>query len=109
RRCFLKARELAPEDWRLDLRIGMAYNAAGMHAEARGPLLSAGRQAGKNPLVLYHLGWMHEGAGEWRLATGYYERALAVRPDFTEAAQRLHGVKSSALLGRLWRRLTGKR
>src|SRR5207247_5744554 len=66
RRCFLKAMELSPKDWHLELRIGMAYNRAGLSTQARGPLLSAVRIAGDHPLVLYHLGLASEKPGDWR-------------------------------------------
>jgi tetratricopeptide (TPR) repeat protein len=104
RRCFLKALELAPKDWHLELRIGMAYNQAGMPAAARGPLLSAAHTAagGDNPLVLYHLGRASEGIGDWR-AAGFYERALAARPDFPEARAALEQLRSPGLLARLQR------
>ena len=103
-RCFLKAREQAPDDWRLEVRIGMAYNRARCWARARSPLLSAQRHAPDNPLALYHLGLAQEHLGEERVGAGLYERAVAVRPGFAEAAQALERVRRANFFTRLWRR-----
>ena len=67
-RCFLKAIELAPEDWRLEMRIGMAYNGfSALHpcagfadcllciALRRGEVPNAQKGQGDNCLLLYHL------------------------------------------------------
>jgi tetratricopeptide (TPR) repeat protein len=105
RRCFLKARELAPEDGRVALRTGMAYAEARRFAEAREPLLRARQGMGSNPLLLYTLGRMYEGAGEWEQAAGCYERAAAARAEFTEALDALHRVRSGNPAGRAWGRL----
>lgn len=108
RRCFLKAMELAPRDWHLELRIGMAYNQASLPAAARPPLLAAVRVAGDNPLVLYHLARASEKTGDWRAAIGFYERALAHRPDFPEARAALEQARSPGLLTRVRRWLRSR-
>jgi tetratricopeptide (TPR) repeat protein len=108
RRCFLKAMELSPRDWHLELRIGMAYNSAGIAAQARGPLLSAVRVAGDNPLVLYHLGLASEKTGDWHAAAGFYERAVAARPDFPEGQEALRQARGAGPLARLRQRLKGR-
>jgi tetratricopeptide (TPR) repeat protein len=105
RRCFLKARELAPEDGRVALRTGMAYVEARRFAEAREPLLRARQRMDSNPLLLYTLGRTYEGAGEWKLAEGCYERAVTSRAEFTEAVEALHRVRSGNPIGRVWGRL----
>jgi len=105
RRCFLKAQELAPDDWRVDLRIGMALNRAALFAEARTPLTAALRRAETNPMVLFHVGCMHEGAGEWNLAAGYFQRAALARPDFKEAQERLDRVKRGSPMRGWWKAL----
>ena len=109
RRCFLKARELAPDDWRVALQIGMIYNGAGFAAEARAPLLAASRHAGDNPVLLYHLGRMYEATGERGLADGCYQRARAARPELGQGPEWAPAAPSANPLRRLWGRLTGKR
>ena len=93
-RCFMKAYEAAPEEWRVAMRIGMAYNRCRMFAQSRPLLLSAVRQAPGNPLLLYHLGVAHEGLGDRRAAVGYYERAVAARRDYPEASAGLTRTRS---------------
>lgn len=105
-RCFLKAVEIAPEDWSLMLRIGIAYNRARFYAKAKDILQSAARHAERNPLVLYQLGRSHEGLGQHAAATGYYQRALAARQDFAEARTALRRIQISGPFGflrRIWR------
>jgi tetratricopeptide (TPR) repeat protein len=104
-RCFLKAIEYAPDDWHIQMRIGMAYNRHRLPAKARSHLMTALRGAPNNPLLLYQLGWMLEGLGESTAAAGYYERALAVRPNFTEASDALKQARCFNPLFRLWRRM----
>jgi tetratricopeptide (TPR) repeat protein len=104
RRCFFKAMELAPRDWHLELRVGMAYNDARLHTQALRPLLAAVRVAEDNPLALLQLGRAQEGAGNLSAAVGYYQRALAVRSDYPEARDALCRVQGAGPLSRLWRR-----
>lgn len=119
-RCFLKAIELAPEDWRLEMRIGMAYNGSQHYTRARASLLSAlhrsekGRTPGQAPqggncLLLYHLGIAHEGLGELALAAGYYQRASVARRHFVEAEQALSRVQAMGVFSKLWRQLRAKK
>jgi len=81
RRCFLKATELAPQDWHLQLRIGMAYNRAHMFSRAREPLLTAVQGSGDNPLALFHLGVAVEGLGQ-----------VTPRPDGMSGRWRRHTI-----------------
>lgn len=106
RRCFLKAIEIAPEDWTLMLRIAIAYNRAKLYGKARDMLQTASRYAERNPLVLFHLGQSHEGLGQYALATGYYQRAIDARGDFKEARTALRRAQTSGPFGfikRIWR------
>jgi tetratricopeptide (TPR) repeat protein len=109
RRCFLKAMEASPRDWRVELRTGSAYNEAGLYGEARPFLLSAVSAVPENPLVLTEAGRAHEGLGQMSLAAGYYRRALAVRRDFVPAGQGLARVEGAGRLTGFWRRLRGGR
>ncbi|MGO8673997.1 MAG: tetratricopeptide repeat protein [Capsulimonadaceae bacterium] len=92
-RCFVKAVELAGDDWHTELRVGIAYNASRRHARARGPLMAAARRAPANPLVAYELGVMHEGLGELPAAAGCFERALTLRRNYPAARRALDRVK----------------
>lgn len=105
-RCFLKALEIAPEDWSLMLRIAIAYNRAKLYGKARDLLQAASRFADRNPLVLFHLGASYEGLGQYAVATGYYQRALDSRGDFNEAKTALRRAQLSGPFGflkRVWR------
>lgn len=104
-RCFLKAAELAPQEWRVELRIGMALNGAGKFAEARRWLASALKGAPNNALVLLHNGLMREGLGEWNLAVGLFERALVARRGFREAQNALERIQKIGPVARWWRKL----
>lgn len=119
-RCFLKAVELAADDWRTEARVGMAYNGARLYGPARSPLVSAlrrlesGRTAGATPprengLVLYHLGITHEGLGELALAAGYYQRALAARRHYVEAEQALSRVQATGMFSKVWRQIKARK
>ena len=119
-RCFLKAVELAPDDWRLEMRVGIAYNSAHHYTWARAPLLSAlrrfekgrrpgGIESGGDCLLLYHLGVAHEGMGEMALASGYYGRASAARRHFVEAEQALSRVQATGVFSKLWRQMRAKK
>lgn len=107
-RCFLKALELTPDDRHLELRVGMAFNRARLFARARAPLCSAARTLSDNPLLLLHLGLMQEGLGELALAAGFFQRALAVRRDFPQAASGLSRTQGAGSLSRWWRRFTAR-
>jgi tetratricopeptide (TPR) repeat protein len=108
-RCFLKALESAGDDWHTELCIGIAYNAAKMHAKARKPLLSVIERAPDNPLALYQLGLMHEGSGELALAEGCFQRALTRRGDYRDARAALDRVQkagvASRIVQKLWQKL----
>lgn len=119
-RCFLKAVELSPQDWRMEMRVGMAYNGAHRYTSARAPLLSAQHRfekdrrpgaagSGENCLLLYHLGVAHEGLGELSLASGYYGRAAGARRDFVEAQQALSRVQATGVFSKLWRQMRAKK
>ena len=119
-RCFLKAVELSPQDWRMEMRVGMAYNGAHRYTSARAPLLSAQHRfeknrrpgtadSGDNCLLLYHLGVAHEGLGELALASGYYGRAASARRDFAEAQQALSRVQATGVFSKLWRQMRAKK
>ena len=104
-RCFMKAQELNPQDWHLEMRIGMAYNAVRKYAPARAHLLTAARNAQSNPLLLYQLGLMHEGLGEFSLARGCYQRAQAARRGYTDAERAAERLSGTGMCARLWRGL----
>ena len=104
-RCFLKAAELSPQDWRVELRIGMALGRARKWAEARRYLLAALHRAPNNPLVLLHNGLMREALGEMDMATGLFERALAARRGLPEAQAGLERVRKTGPVARWWRKL----
>ena len=108
RNCFLKACELAQDDWTVELRVGMAYNAAGLAEHARPALLRAFRQQERHPLVLYHLGLASERLGQWEAAAGCYRQALVARQEFPEAQEALDRVAGANPLTRLWRRLRSR-
>lgn len=105
RNCFVKARELAPDDWTAELHIGIVYNMARFPEQAKPALLRALRHAEENPLVLYHLGLAEEGLGQWEAAAGCYRQALVRRRDFREAAAGLERVRRAGPLTRFWRGL----
>ncbi|BDI31700.1 hypothetical protein CCAX7_37510 [Capsulimonas corticalis] len=104
-RCFLKAQELSPQDWHLEMRIGMSYNAVRKFAPARPHLLTAARGAPSNPLALYQLGLMHEGLGEFSLAQGCFQRAQAARRGYVEAERAAERVSGNNVFAHLWRGL----
>jgi tetratricopeptide (TPR) repeat protein len=104
-RCFLKAIELAPEDGHTRMRIGMAYSRHRLPAKAREHLMAALRFAPKNPLLLYQLGGALEALGDFQIAAGYYERALAARPGYADAGEALKNLMRAGALTRLWRKM----
>ncbi|MCW3059079.1 MAG: Tetratricopeptide repeat protein [Capsulimonas sp.] len=108
KRCFLKAQEIDPQEWRLEMRIGISYNEVRKFAEARPYLLAAARSAPGIPLLMLYLGTMHEGLGEISLARGFYERALAARRGYREAQTALDRVSATGVCARLWQGLRSR-
>jgi tetratricopeptide (TPR) repeat protein len=119
-RCFLKAMETAPDDWRTEMRVGIAYNGARLFALARTPLLSAlrrvesdrhqrpGSSTGGNCLLLYHLGVAHEGLGDTAAAAGFYQRAAMARRSYVEAEQALSRVQATGAFSKIWRQFKAR-
>lgn len=106
-RCFLKALELSGDDWRVELRVGIALSRAGLTARARNMLLSAAKKSADNPLALYHLGLVHQAHGETELAVGCFSRARSVGS--RDAARALDAIHARGPVTRFLDSLLRKR
>jgi len=106
-RCFMKALEMSGDDWRIELRVGIAYYRAGLPARARGPLLSAVRKCADNRLALHNLGLTYQALGETESATGCFSRAHSL--GCKDSARALEAIRSRGPVTRLFDSLLRKR
>lgn len=102
-RCLLKAQEMAPADAGLWLQCGVIWNQNGHPARARTALLQSVRLDATNPFALYQCGLAHEQLGEKAAAAGYFQRAIAERPNYHAAADALERTRRRNLFGFLRR------
>ncbi|BCU79493.1 DUF5107 domain-containing protein [Luteolibacter sp. LG18] len=113
------ARYLAAEPQRCDtqtlLDLGLDFARAGLHREAVALLEGISADPGTEPLVHYHLAWLHDALGEGEAALAACRAAEAASPDYCFPARleeiailhtaiRLHpgGARAPYYLGNLY-------
>jgi ADP-heptose:LPS heptosyltransferase/tetratricopeptide (TPR) repeat protein len=82
----------------LVLQCGHMHKEAGNLPEAEAHYLQALSLAPKNAEVLLQLGHFYKVAGRYSDAKHYYQEALIARPNWTDPADELHRLKTSAEL-----------
>ena len=108
--CFEKALEFNPGDWRVRLRVGMAYLDMADYHQALTHLRQAAQAEPINPLVLYKYGLCCASMGWRSQALVHYEKALEHRTELEkeiraakEAARNWNPLRSiRGFLNRLW-------
>ena len=93
---FLEAKRIQPDIPQAHLNIGRALLELDRVEEALGALRTVDRIQPANALGQYLLGRALERQGSPREALGHYRRALEIRPDFSEAGERLRALSSKA-------------
>jgi uncharacterized membrane protein YfcA len=95
---YLTAVRLAPDLWETNFPAGLAL-AGGNRADQEQAMRYFQRTVELNPEFSrgwYSIGQLHQMRGERDLAILNYQKAIAVRPDYTEAKQRLDLLLRSA-------------
>jgi tetratricopeptide (TPR) repeat protein len=86
-----------PDDWRLLQRRGLLLSSAGRHNESVASLKQAVGQTPWSRILHYQLGAAQNKAGQYADATASLGQALALLPDFPEAAAQLTRSRAGVL------------
>jgi tetratricopeptide (TPR) repeat protein len=94
---FQTALEVEPSNVYAHYNLGQCYLAAGKLHQALEHLLEVKRQSPDNATLCFLLGKVNERLGQRIEAAGFYEEAIRIRPDYSEAKASLAALEHTAL------------
>lgn len=108
--CFDKAiEEAGGENWKIPTLIGLIYFSHRAYSKALDYFRRACEIHPSNPYLWYHLGLCHDRLSFDGQAVEALNRALELDPGYREAQKALWAAKKTSIMGRLVRRLFGRK
>jgi len=100
--CFLRAIELADENWLVYMMVGTSFLSVHNASKAQHYLQKALALSGNNPLLYFHLANAYYQSGNIERSKNCLKRAIELRPDFSEALVMMEKLSRKSIISKIF-------